>query len=67
MKINKKIELTAEQREALEKKESRNQVIETVITVGTTIASVLIARHFSKKLEAELDSMLEEDEEQNED
>lgn len=60
MKINDKIELTAEQREALEKKETRNQVIETAITVGMTITGFFVARHFSKKLNAELEAMKNE-------
>lgn len=69
MKITDKIELTADQRAELEKKETRNQIIETSIAVVTTIAGVLAARHFSKKLDKQLTEMQElhqQDEESNE-
>lgn len=70
MKITDKVELTAEQRAELEKKQTRNQVIETAVTVATTIAGVLVARHFSKKLDQQLTEMqeahLKQDEESNE-
>lgn len=66
MKINDKIELTAEQREALEKKETRNQVIETVITVAATVAGVFIARRFQKQLDRELEAMEEANRQQDE-
>lgn len=70
MKITDKIELTDEQRAKLEKKETRNQVIETAIAVAATITGVLVARRFQKQLDKELDQMkedrLKQDEESNE-
>lgn len=66
MKMNQKIELTAEEREAIEKKETRNQVIETAIAIGTTVAGLLISRHLQKKLNAELEAMIEDEQEDEE-
>lgn len=60
MKITDKIELTDEQRAELEKKETRNQVIETAIAVAATITGVLVARRFQKQLDKELDQMKED-------
>lgn len=60
MKITDKIELTDEQRAKLEKKETRNQVIETAIAVAATITGVLVARRFQKQLDKELDQMKED-------